>query len=96
MAAISLFWYTNMAAVTSDENDLYYGFSCNLKKHIYENPPPGNLPTTRTQGATPFEVLGVDFAAPTSDKRKNSKEDLLGPLWVQSNESCAFGRATIL
>jgi hypothetical protein len=22
MAAISLFWYTNMAAVTSDENDL--------------------------------------------------------------------------
>jgi hypothetical protein len=23
MAAISLFWYTNMAAVTSDENDLY-------------------------------------------------------------------------
>jgi hypothetical protein len=26
MAAISLFWYTNMAAVTSDENDLYNGF----------------------------------------------------------------------
>jgi hypothetical protein len=24
MAAISLFWYTNMAAVTSDENDLYF------------------------------------------------------------------------
>jgi hypothetical protein len=26
MAAISLFWYTNMAAVTSDENDLYSSF----------------------------------------------------------------------
>ena len=26
MAAISLFWYTNMAAVTSDENDLYKEF----------------------------------------------------------------------
>jgi hypothetical protein len=26
MAAISLFWYTNMAAVTSDENDLYWVF----------------------------------------------------------------------
>jgi hypothetical protein len=26
MAAISLFWYTNMAAVTSDENDLYHPF----------------------------------------------------------------------
>jgi hypothetical protein len=28
MAAISLFWYTNMAAVTSDENDLYGEASC--------------------------------------------------------------------
>jgi hypothetical protein len=27
MAAISLFWYTNMAAVTSDENDLFADFS---------------------------------------------------------------------
>jgi hypothetical protein len=26
MAAISLFWYTNMAAVTSDENDLFIRF----------------------------------------------------------------------
>jgi hypothetical protein len=26
MAAISLSWYTNMAAVTSDENDLYSYF----------------------------------------------------------------------
>jgi hypothetical protein len=28
MAAISLFWYTNMAAVTSDENDLYTSAKC--------------------------------------------------------------------
>jgi hypothetical protein len=27
MAAISLFWYTNMAAVTSDENDLLLFFA---------------------------------------------------------------------
>jgi hypothetical protein len=27
MAAISLFWYTNMAAVTSDENDLLGGMT---------------------------------------------------------------------
>jgi hypothetical protein len=31
MAAISLFWYTNMAAVTSDENDL-----------LETTPPPGS------------------------------------------------------
>jgi hypothetical protein len=32
MAAISLFWYTNMAAVTSDENDLL-GQAVNIMKH---------------------------------------------------------------
>ena len=45
----------------------------------YENPPPGNLPTTRTQGTTPFEVLGVDFAGPIRyrTKGKNSKKAYL-------------------
>ena len=45
----------------------------------YENPPPGNLPTTRTQGTTPFEVLGVDFAGSIRyrTKGKNSKKAYL-------------------
>jgi hypothetical protein len=45
----------------------------------YENPPPGNLPTTRTQGTTPFEVLGVDFAGPIRyrTKGKTSKKAYL-------------------
>ena len=30
----------------------------------YNRPPPGRLPPTRTQGTTPFQVLGVDFAGP--------------------------------
>ena len=30
----------------------------------YEKPPPGKLPSTRTQGTTPFQVVGVDFAGP--------------------------------
>jgi hypothetical protein len=34
MAAISLFWYTNMAAVTSDENDLL-AFSYTPKGYQY-------------------------------------------------------------
>jgi hypothetical protein len=36
MAAISLFWYTNMAAVTSDENDLLV----KLKPRIFQRLPP--------------------------------------------------------
>jgi hypothetical protein len=35
MAAISLFWYTNMAAVTSDENDLYPIWSRRPKSAIF-------------------------------------------------------------
>jgi hypothetical protein len=35
MAAISLFWYTNMAAVTSDENDLFW--TCERSRNIKEN-----------------------------------------------------------
>jgi hypothetical protein len=46
MAAISLFWYTNMAAVTSDENDLLllihalsviilHGVKCGIRTHAH-------------------------------------------------------------
>ena len=30
----------------------------------YEKPPPGKLPSTRTKGTTPFEVLDVDYGKP--------------------------------
>ena len=30
----------------------------------FESPPPGNLPVARTQGDTPYQVIGVDFAGP--------------------------------
>jgi hypothetical protein len=40
----------------------------------YQVPPPGNLRTTRTQGAVPFEVIGVDFAGPIKYVTKSTKE----------------------
>ena len=40
----------------------------------YQSPPPGNLPTTRTQGTTPFQVVGVDFAGPIRYRSKGKKE----------------------
>ena len=40
----------------------------------YQEPPPGNLPTTRTQGTTPFQVLGVDFAGPIMYAPQSKKE----------------------
>ena len=30
----------------------------------YAAPPPGNLPTTRTQETNPYQVIGVDYAGP--------------------------------
>ena len=39
----------------------------------YEKPPPGKLPSTRTKGTTPFEVLGVGFAGPIRYKTKGKK-----------------------
>ena len=34
----------------------------------FENPPTASLPTDRTAGSVPFEVLGVDFAGPIAYK----------------------------
>ena len=40
----------------------------------YQSPPPGNLPVTRTQGMTPFENVGVDFAGPIKYRVKPKQE----------------------
>ena len=42
----------------------------------FANPPPAPLPIERTEGNTPFNVIGVDFARPVKyrDKRKVEKK----------------------
>ena len=35
-----------------------------FQAQAYQSPPPGNLPLTRTQGETPYQTIGVDFAGP--------------------------------
>ena len=40
----------------------------------FQTPPPGKLPSTRTQGTAPFQVLGVDFAGPIKYQVKGKKE----------------------
>lgn len=46
------------------------------KFHVraFHNPPPGNLPTDRTEGSTPFQVIGVDYAGPITYKISKKKE----------------------
>ena len=40
----------------------------------FANPPTASLPTNRTEGSVPFEVLGVDFAGPITYKLTPKKE----------------------
>ena len=35
-----------------------------FQAQAYQSPPPGNLPLTHTQGETPYQTIGVDFAGP--------------------------------
>ena len=39
----------------------------------HQSPPPGNLPSTKNQGITPFEVPSVDFAGPAIPYRTKGK-----------------------
>ena len=43
-----------------------------FRVQAYTSPPPGNLPRDRTEGQTPFQVIGVDFAGPLR-YQKNQK-----------------------
>ena len=39
-----------------------------FRAKAYDDPLPGNLPTTRTQGDTPYQAVGVDFAGPIKNR----------------------------
>lgn len=40
----------------------------------FHKPPPGNLPVERTEGSSPFQVVGVDYAGPMAYKVSKKKE----------------------
>ena len=41
---------------------------------LYQAPTPAQLPTTRTEGTTPYKVIGVDFTGPIKCKVKKTQE----------------------
>ena len=40
----------------------------------YATPPPANLPTTRTEGSTAYQVIGIDYAGPLHYRKSKGKE----------------------
>jgi len=45
-----------------------------FRPQAYTSPPPGNLPRDRTEGRTPFQVIGVDFVGPLTYRKKPKTE----------------------
>ena len=65
-----------------------------LQATAVASPPPALLPRDRTEGTTPFEVIGVDYAGPLSYKAKgkSKKEDNAYLLLY----TCSLSRAVYL
>lgn len=67
--------------------------SCNecyrVQAKAYADPPPGKLPTDRTEGSDVFEAVGVDFARPLK-YRKSKKQEGKAYLIVYA---CSLARA---
>ena len=63
-----------------------------FRAQAYTSPPPGNLPKDRTEGQTPFQVIGVDFAGPLRYRMKPKTE---GKAYILLY-ACSLTRATYI
>ena len=55
------FWVPKLRCLVKQIRSNCHGW-IRFRAQAYQSPPTGNLPTTRIQRTTPFQVLGVDFA----------------------------------
>ena len=67
-----LYWISKLRQLVKRARSDCWGCK-RFRVQSYENPPPGNLPSTRTEGSTPFEAVGVDFAGPIRYKARGKK-----------------------
>ncbi len=57
------YWIPRLRRLVKGVRSSCYG-CVRFRAKSYSSPPPGQLPTSRTQGDTPYAVIGVDFAGP--------------------------------
>ena len=67
------YWVPKLRRLVKHVRSKCYG-CLKFRAGAYEKPPPGKLPSTRTQGTTPFQVVGVDFAGPIRYVTRNKAE----------------------
>ena len=58
---------------------------------VFANPPPGYLPTDRTEGTSPFQVFGIDYTGPIKYRDGRNK----GNAYIVLN-ACSLSRALYL
>ena len=67
------YWVPRLRQLVKKTIRLCYGCK-RFHTTAFHKPPPGNLPVDRTEGSSPFQVLGVDYAGPISYKVSKKKE----------------------
>ena len=66
-------WVPRLRHLTKRVRRSFWGFK-RSQVTVHAAPPLGNLPTTRTEGQTSFQVIGVDFAGPIKYQTKRQVE----------------------
>ncbi|XP_046856135.1 uncharacterized protein LOC124449238 [Xenia sp. Carnegie-2017] len=67
------YWIPKLRRLVKQVRSKCYG-CVKFRAQSFQNPPEERLPTTRAQGSTPFQVLGVDFAGPIRYMAKGKME----------------------
>jgi hypothetical protein len=67
------YWIARLRQLARSVNTRCFGCK-KFHTTAFHNPPPRNLPVERTEGSSPFEVIGVDYAGPIVYKVSKKRE----------------------
>ena len=67
------YWIPRLRLLVKKVRKRCYGCK-RLTAAAYATPPPGKLPTIRTQGKNAFQVIGADFAGPLKYQTEKKRE----------------------
>ena len=67
------YWIPRLRQLTRSVYTRCYGCK-RFHTAAFYRPPPGNLPVERTEGSSPFQVIGVDYAGPMTYRVSKKKE----------------------
>lgn len=67
------YWIPRLRSMTKRVIKRCYGCK-RFQATAFTDPPPGNLPRDRTEGSSPFQVVGVDYAGPIKYRTSKNRE----------------------